>query len=92
MKREYKKPYLLVETFQLDAAIASSCSSNGATAINHDMQTCTAVEEAPGLGYFGPACLAAGGDDVNKLNGGDSNDGFCYHGPQLDLAQMFLYS
>lgn len=27
MKKEYKKPYLIIESFQLDAAIAASCQN-----------------------------------------------------------------
>ena len=92
MKKEYSKPYLLVESFQLDAAIAASCSASGAEAINYSLNTCTAMEEAPGLGYFGQACAANGGDDVATLVGSDGNDGFCYHGPIADLATMFMNS
>lgn len=92
MKKEYKKPYLLVESFQLDAAIAGACKQAGLTPINHYLNTCTAAEEAPELGYFGAACEAAGGDNVNLWEGGDSNDGFCYHGPTIDLTDIFLIS
>lgn len=90
MKKEYRKPYLLMESFQLNAAVASSCSSQGMTAINYYMNNCTAQEEAPDLNYFGPAC-AADGIDVNLI-GADSNDGICYHGPVVDLATLFMYS
>ena len=36
MKKNYTKPYIVVETFQLDAAIADSCSSEGKQALNFD--------------------------------------------------------
>ena len=91
MKKEYSKPYLLVESFQLDAAIAASCSSLGVTPLNYSLNTCTAAEEKPGLGYFGAACATEGGVNVETL-GGDGNDEYCYHGPYADLATMFMNS
>lgn len=75
MKKSYNKPYLAVEFFQLDAAIAAACSTNNLLAIHHGLDTCTAVEEAPGLNYFGDMCM----HDV-KVEG-DGNDEICYHGP-----------
>jgi hypothetical protein len=81
-----------VESFQLDAAIAASCSASGAQAINYSLKTCTAAEEEPGLGYFGAACATEGGINVETLVGGDGNDGFCYHGPYADLATLFMNS
>lgn len=90
MKKTYVKPYLAVETFQLDAAIASSCSSEGRTPLNYGVDSCTSFEEAPGLGYFGAAC-AKGGLDVT-ISGGDDNDGFCYHGPIVDVGALFMNS
>ena len=87
MKKEYAKPYIMVESFQLNAAIAASCSSQGATPIHYGVDTCTAQEEAPGLGYFGVQCDW----DVNKVEF-DENDTICYHGPKSDLSVMFLAS
>lgn len=75
MRKTYTKPYIVVESFQLDAAIAASCSSQDKIALNYSMDTCTAVEEAPGLNYFGNLCV----HDV-KVEG-DGNDLICYHGP-----------
>ena len=76
MKKTYKKPYIAVESFQLDAAIAASCSATGKQAINHTLETnCTALEEV-GVAYFGPGC------DPQIVNGdGTGNDTHCYHGP-----------
>ena len=90
MKKNYSKPYLAVESFQLDAAIASSCSENGKVSLGHGMDTCTTFEEAPGLGYFGLACANGGGHDVINNPGSDGNDGFCYHGPIYQ--DMFMNS
>lgn len=75
MKKEYVKPAIMVEFFQLDAAIASSCSANDKLALNYSIDTCTLVEEAPTLGYFGELCT----HDVKEE--GDGNDTICYHGP-----------
>ena len=85
MKREYKKPYLLVESFQLDAAIAASCSSEKKMPLNYGMDTCTLEEELPGLGYFGNLCI----HDI-KVDG-DGNDYICYHGP-IPADAMFMNS
>ena len=86
MKKEYKKPYLLVESFQLNAAIAASCTSEGKTPINHGMNSCTAVEETPNLGFFGALC------DDNVQVDGDGNDYYCYHGPVVDVTTLFMNS
>ena len=75
MKKTYTKPYIAVESFQLDAAIAASCSSENKLALHYSMNTCTAAEEAPGLNYFGNLCI----HDVQVE--GDGNDLICYHGP-----------
>lgn len=40
MKREYKKPYLLVEPYQLDAPVAATCSEQDFIPINHYQNTC----------------------------------------------------
>lgn len=85
MKKTYVKPYLAVETFQLDAAIASSCSSENKVPLNYGMDSCTLEEEAPGLNYFGNLCV----HDV-KVEG-DGNDMICYHGP-TPANLMFMNS
>ncbi len=74
MKKAYVKPYIAVESFQLDAAIAASCSSQGYIPIGKSENQC--VHES---GYFGLACDfdATGGNGIY----GDDNDEFCYHGP-----------
>ena len=86
MKKTYTKPYILVESFQLDAAIASACSTQNKIALNYGMDTCTAAEEAPGLNYFGNLCV----HDV-KVEG-DGNDVICYHGPGVAATTVAMYS
>ena len=83
MKKAYSKPLIAVESFQLNAAIAASCSKDGKLAINYARNTCTDVEEG-GPGYFGTACADIGLTDIVNP-GGDANDEFCYHGPVGDL-------
>lgn len=91
MKKEYVKPYIAVESFQLNAAIASSCSSENKLPLNFTDDTCV---DSTGSGYFGDACGSAGGIDMTPPydHGGDDNDGLCYHGPVTDVADMFMNS
>lgn len=89
MKKEYAKPYIIIESFQLNAAVAASCSSESKIPINYGVANCTDKEEA-GAGYFGLACDT----DVSSyptIGGGDGNDGFCYHGP-FDPNATYLKS
>lgn len=89
MKKEYQKPYLAVESFQLNAAIAASCTSEGKFPINHGQHDCTLGDnpgEEPDV-IFGAACVV----DVYTQSG-DGNDGFCYHGPVADMSLVFVYS
>lgn len=82
MKKKYEKPDLLVESFQLDAAIAGSCSGEGYIAIGHWENTC--------------GDMPLSGSDFqfyifNDMNcevdvcgtAGDGNDTICYHGPMF---------
>jgi hypothetical protein len=85
MKKTYSKPYIAVESFQLDAAIASACSADGKQPLGYSMDTCNLVDEMPGLNYFGNACI----HDV-KVEG-DGNDLICYHGP-VPASGMFMNS
>ena len=89
MKKLYTKPYLAVESFQLDAAIANSCSKNDKIPLNYGMDTCTSFEEEPTLKYFGFAC-ADGGYNVVSGDKDDANGNFCYHGPMF--SEMFMNS
>ena len=85
MKKKYVKPYIVVESFQLNAAVASACSSENKLALHHGMDSCTAEEEAPTLNYFGNLCV----HDVQIE--GDGNDLICYHGP-TPANTIALYS
>lgn len=57
MKKEYMKPYLAVESFQLDAAIAGACT--GKMILAHSIDDCTLVDDQ-GTNYgdihFGQSC------------------------------------
>lgn len=86
MKREYFKPYLAVDSFQLDAAIAGACMSGGKIPINQSVEACTLLDESEGTDLtFGGACFEniMYGDGVNP-------DGSCY---QMFIgSDMFLTS
>lgn len=90
MKKTYSKPYIAVESFQLDAAIASACSADGKHALGYSMNSCTLEDnkgstEFTGLHYFGNACIH------NVMVEGDGNDLICYHGP-VPASGMFMNS
>ena len=73
MKKIYTKPYIAVESFQLNAAIAASCSSQGLQAINYEMDKCNLQKEIPNEIYIGAGC------NTNILNSDVStDDGLCY--------------
>jgi len=90
MKKTYVKPYLAVETFQLDAAIASSCSSQGKLDLGYTMDTCNLDDgrgtHRPSFGYFGKSCRS----DVEVV--GDGNDLICYHGPISQATDVAMNS
>ena len=78
MKKTYVKPELVVESFQLNAANAASCSGDGFVPIGKSETSC--MHEA---GYFSEAasCLfdETGGDGIY--------DKICYHGPGMIFLQ-----
>ena len=76
MKKEYVKPYLAVESFQLDASIASGCGAKlGATADNCSFLTSEVDLDI----YYGAGCQEAGGIDMMQYSNGGPQ--ICYHGP-----------
>lgn len=80
MKRAYTKPSLVVESFQLDAAIAGSCQDK--TTLSHSLELCTLMDEqGPVIGAmeFGGKC------DINVL---DLDT--CYHA--ASYSQLLLVS
>ena len=86
MKKTYTKPYIAVESFQLDAAIAASCSSEGKTALNYVIATCKDYTDYAELGYFGNSCTH------NVALEGDGNDFICYHTQMVDADTVFMNS
>lgn len=84
MKKTYVKPYIAVESFQLDAAIATSCSSSGKNALGHAVNDCKHES-----GYFGDACSPF---DMTGFDGPDENDKLCYHQPFPEVVAVFLAS
>lgn len=89
MKRKYSKPYLAMESFQLNAAIATSCSSEGKQPIHYGENTCIVGNDSDeqAIEYLGNACKL---DIIGKV-GGDGNDTLCYHGP-FDPYDVFIES
>lgn len=85
MKKIYTKPYIAVESFQLDAAIAASCTSDGKTALNYNLSDCNDYADAVS-GYFGGVCVH------NVEVEGDGNDYICYHGPMIKAVDVFMNS
>lgn len=75
MKKVYKKPIVVIESFQLDAAVAASCSSQGYIPINHGENTCT-FDNGEFFNYNNCQMDLTGPE-------GDNNDTTCYHGPLL---------
>lgn len=75
MKKKYVKPEFVLESFQLNAAIAASCSSQGYIPINYGENTCSFDN---GEFFNNNNCQM----DLTGPNG-DGNDTLCYHGPFL---------
>ena len=89
MKKKYSKPYIFIESFQLDASIATSCSAENKYPIHFGVQTCSAGNEE-GETYvdvLGNACTI----NVSDNKGGDDNDTFCYHG-SINPYDLFINS
>ena len=79
MKKVYEKPFVEMESFQLDAAIAASCSSQHFVPIGHSAMTCSYDV------YFSDTNC----DFDAAWPEEDGNDSDCYHGPQ---GVTFTYS
>ena len=84
MKKEYKKPLIAVESFQLDAAVAGTCVANGFIPIGHGEDNCWFADRQ----FF----------NYNNCQfdltgpGGDGNDTLCYHGPTETGGMTFISS
>lgn len=83
MKRAYVKPIFAAESFQLDAAVAASCSSQGYIPIGYGENDCTFDN---GAFFNNDNCDVDLTGDV-----GDGNDTLCYHGPML-ATETFIAS
>lgn len=55
MKKEYVKPYLALESFQLVAALAGSCSGDGQIPLNQSISGCNAWDDYDDP-LFGSGC------------------------------------
>lgn len=89
MKKAYTKPYIAVESFQLDAAIASACSTTGATPIHYGESSCGYDEISSGYWEY----FNLNNCEVDLTGpGDDGSDTICYHGPMLSFNQMFIAS
>ena len=75
MKKVYKKPIVVIESFQLDAAVAASCSSQGYIPIGHGENACS-YDNGQFFNYANCQMDLTGPE-------GDNNDTTCYHGPLL---------
>ena len=83
MKRTYTKPLIAMESFQLDAAIAASCSSQNYIPINYGEDDCT-FDNGQFFNFKNCEMDLTGPE-------GDGNDTTCYHGP-LIANQTFIAS
>lgn len=77
-KKNYSKPQVSVETFQLDSAVAA-CSGDGGLAINYSTDTCTLEDERPGFSWFGHAC-------ENNIYSAQEGDTACYNAPVAGMT------
>ena len=69
MKKEYVKPYLALESFQLVAALAGSCDEP----LNHSLEKCNFVDED--FDTFNPLFAYS----ACEMNIFDTDEGVCYH-------------
>lgn len=88
MKKAYNKPFIMVELFQLDAAMAASCTSEKKAPLNHTINDCWS-SDLPGsdAGYW-----TSGSCNHDPAVEGDGNDYICYHGPTIDIATLYMNS
>jgi hypothetical protein len=86
MKKDYKKPYLLIESFQLNAAVAGSCAAQGGITINYGENRCGFDVGVDNQFQF----FNAFNCDMDLTGPEDGYDTICYHGPTLGL--LFIAS
>lgn len=88
MKKKYEKPVLIIESFQLDATVAASCSSQGYQELNYNENMCgfePGIDKQWQFFNYHNCDLDLTGPE------GDGNDTVCYHGP-IDASATFLKS
>lgn len=87
MKKTYSKPYLAVESFQLNAAIAGACS--GKITLAHSVDACTTHDETgmkdTTVFLFGQVCPTEipNGIDITQMD-------TCYQA--MSMSDQFLTS
>lgn len=62
MKMKYNKPYLAVESFQLNAAIAGSCAGENKLQLNYNLDNCNLDDDKGtdyGIQVFGGGCFTS---------------------------------
>lgn len=87
MKKPYRKPYLGVESFQLNAAVAAACSTDQRIPINHGPSSC-AFPSKDNAQFFSLSNCKIDVTDGSQ----DGNNTVCYHGPLLSNGITFAYS
>lgn len=91
MKKAYAAPCLAVESFQLDAAVAGSCSEKDLAILNYAAETCKLYTDSSKTTedyIFGSSCA----ENLVKYNAGDPNDTLCYHAFQIRMVELTMYS
>ena len=82
--KKYEKPYIGLESFQLNAAVASACSTLGYIAVGPAENFCTFDN---GQFYNFITCqVDLTGPDLDK------HDSVCYHGPTASGGIVFTWS
>lgn len=71
MKKEYKKPELLFDSFELSVSIAGGCGN----------PTQTPSQNQCGIDYGGAGVLFLNGMTVCTTKIEDGDEGYCYHAP-----------
>lgn len=89
MKKEYAKPFLAVESFQLDAALAGACKDAGALELIGPTADKCIKDLGGGDIIFSFACAQQNGDDITH---NDSNDELCYQAFQPSIGSVMIYS
>lgn len=83
MKKVYTKPYLAVESFQLNAAIAASCSEEGYLTLGRYTMNCKHES-----GWFNVDGIC----ELDAVGGDGDYDYPCYHGPITTSNTPFIFS